>query len=133
MRAVFHLGANSSTTETDASLLARNNYRFTMDLWHWCAAEGVPLIYASSAATYGGGSKPGSMMTEAIRGASRKLTPLNPYGWSKHIFDRKHGGDAPATENAAPAANGQGSSSSTSTDPMSTTRAASGASSPPDL
>ena len=38
VRAVFHLGANSSTTETDASLLARNNYRFSMYLWNWCAA-----------------------------------------------------------------------------------------------
>ena len=58
VRAVFHLGATSSTTETDASLLTRNNYRFSMDLWRWCAAEDVPLIYASSAATYGDGASP---------------------------------------------------------------------------
>ena len=74
--AVFHLGATSSTTETDASLLARNNYRFSMDLWRWCAAaEDVPLIYASSAATYGDGgcgfdddgSDPGARPAEAAQ------------------------------------------------------------------
>lgn len=87
VRAVFHLGANSSTTETDASLLARNNYCFTMDLWHWCAAEGVPLIYASSAATYGDGSC--GFDDDGAIPALARLRPLNGYGRSKHLVDRR--------------------------------------------
>ena len=87
VRAVFHLGAISSTTESDAGLLTRNNYRFSLNLWHWCAAEGVPLIYASSAATYGDGScgfdDDGSIQSLA------RLKPLSGYGRSKHLFDRR--------------------------------------------
>lgn len=87
MRAIFHLGAISSTAETDASLLARNNYRFSLDLWHWCAAEGVPLIYASSAATYGDGSC--GFDDDGSIAALTRLKPLNCYGRSKHVFDRR--------------------------------------------
>ena len=87
VRAVFHLGATSSTTETDASLLARNNYRFSMDLWRWCAAEDVPLIYASSAATYGDGSC--GFDDDGAIPALARLKPLNGYGRSKHLFDRR--------------------------------------------
>jgi ADP-L-glycero-D-manno-heptose 6-epimerase len=87
VRAVFHLGATSSTMVTDASLFAQNNYRVSLDLWRWCAAHDVPLIYASSAATYGDGSNgfddDGSIVALA------KLRPLNPYGRSKHLFDRR--------------------------------------------
>ena len=87
VRAVFHLGATSSTTETDASLLARNNYRFSMDLWLWCAAGDVPLIYASSAATYGDGSC--GFDDDGSIPALARLKPLNGYGRSKHLVDRR--------------------------------------------
>ena len=87
VRAVFHLGAVSATTETDASLLARNNYRFSLDLWHWCAGAGVPLIYASSAATYGDGAN--GFDDDGSVPALARLKPLNPYGRSKHLVDRR--------------------------------------------
>ena len=87
VRAVFHMGATSSTTETDASLLARNNYRFSLALWRWCAAESVPLIYASSAATYGDGAA-GFDDDGSIQALAR-LKPLNGYGRSKHLVDRR--------------------------------------------
>src|SRR5271155_4741769 len=54
--AVVHMGANSSTTETDADLIFRHNARATLDLLEWCTRHGKRLIYASSAATYGDGS-----------------------------------------------------------------------------
>ena len=54
---IFHMGAISDTTETDAGLLVENNYLFSLDLWEWCAANNVRLIYASSAATYGDGAQ----------------------------------------------------------------------------
>ena len=87
VRAVFHLGATSSTTETDAGLLAHNNYRFSLALWRWCAAERVPLIYASSAATYGDGSA--GFDDDGSIPALARLRPLNGYGRSKHLFDRR--------------------------------------------
>ena len=87
VRAVFHLGATSSTTETDASLLARNNFRFTMDLWRWCAAADVPLVYASSAATYGDGGC--GFDDDGSIPALARLKPLNGYGRSKHLVDRR--------------------------------------------
>ena len=87
VRAVFHLGANSSTTETDARLLARNNYRFTVELWRRCAGQGVPLIYASSAATYGDGSR--GFDDDGAIPALARLRPLNGYGRSKHLVDRR--------------------------------------------
>lgn len=87
VRAIFHLGATSSTTETDASLLARNNYRFSLDLWRWCAAARVPLIYASSAATYGDGAS--GFDDDGSVPALARLKPLNGYGRSKHLVDRR--------------------------------------------
>ena len=87
VRTVFHLGAISSTTESDASLLARNNYRFSLNLWHWCAAEGVPMIYASSAATYGDGTC--GFDDDGSIAALDRLKPLSDYGRSKHLFDRR--------------------------------------------
>jgi len=84
---VFHLGAISATTETDVDKIVANNVALSMDLWHWCAWRGARFIYASSAATYGDGTQgfddDGSV--EALAG----LRPLNPYGWSKHLFDRR--------------------------------------------
>ena len=56
VEAVIHMGAISSTTETDVDLIVENNVRFSQALWTWCAQHGNPFIYASSAATYGDGS-----------------------------------------------------------------------------
>lgn len=79
---VFHLGACSSTTETDASYLARNNYLFSQSLCQHTLASGGRFIYASSAATYG-------LDTEMSDSAGLDtLRPLNAYGWSKHAFDQ---------------------------------------------
>ena len=81
---VVHLGAISATTETDADLIYETNVCLSTRLWQWCAEHGVPYVYASSAATYGDGSAgfdddPASLQS---------LRPLNPYGWSKLVFDR---------------------------------------------
>jgi ADP-L-glycero-D-manno-heptose 6-epimerase len=80
---VFHMGACSSTTETNASYLADNNYRFTRELCEWCLEHDVRFIYASSGATYGDGSKGYSDADDVMP----TLQPLNMYGYSKHLFD----------------------------------------------
>jgi ADP-L-glycero-D-manno-heptose 6-epimerase len=85
VEAVFHLGANSTTTERDADYIIATNLNYSMAVWHWCAARGRPLIYASSAATYGDGSA-GFDDAGGIE-AFKRLRPLNLYGWSKHAFD----------------------------------------------
>ncbi len=82
IRTVFHLGACSATTETDASYLIRNNYGYTRMLAEWALAGGVRFVYASSAATYGA--------LETNLSEARELDtlrPLNMYGYSKHRFD----------------------------------------------
>ena len=84
---IFHLGAVSATTETDADLIVRENFRLSSMLWSWCAGHGTRLIYASSAATYGGGEA--GFDDDSSPAALAKLRPLNPYGWSKHLFDRR--------------------------------------------
>ena len=80
---LFHLGACSSTTETDQSYLDDNNTGYTRELCEWCLAHGTRFIYASSAATYGGGEA-GYCDDDAV---TPKLQPLNLYGWSKQKFD----------------------------------------------
>ena len=85
--AIFHLGASSSTTESDADLVVHSNFTLTMWLWEWCAGHGVPFIYASSAATYGDGGD-GFDDDVSVAGLAR-LRPLNAYGWSKHLVDRR--------------------------------------------
>ena len=80
---VLHLGACSSTTETDAGFLIRNNYEFTRDLAAWALGQKARFVYASSAATYGDGS---AGMDDNDRQLG-KLRPLNMYGYSKHLFD----------------------------------------------
>ncbi len=84
--AIFHMGAISSTTEKDADLIMKNNFILTRDLWRWCGANKVRFIYASSAATYGDGEQ-GFKDDDTIDFLGG-LRPLNPYGWSKHLFDR---------------------------------------------
>jgi len=84
--AVIHMGAISATTETDADLIIDTNFRLSRDLWLLCAEHQVPFIYASSAATYGDGGE-GFDDADDMESLSL-LRPLNPYGWSKHLFDR---------------------------------------------
>lgn len=85
--AIVHLGAISSTTETDADLIVDVNFKLSWFLWQWCAEHGKRLIYASSAATYGA-AETGFDDDSSLAGLAR-LRPLNPYGWSKHLFDRR--------------------------------------------
>ncbi len=80
---LFHLGACSSTTETDLDFLARNNVQFTQHLARYCLDRDIRFIYASSAATYGNGRQ-GYSDDEAQLAT---LKPLNPYGQSKQDFD----------------------------------------------
>ena len=87
VEAIIHMGAISSTTETDVDLIVRNNVRSTLDLLPWCTRTGKRLIYASSAATYGDGSA-GFDDDPGCEALSR-LRPLNAYGWSKHFVDRR--------------------------------------------
>jgi ADP-L-glycero-D-manno-heptose 6-epimerase len=83
VRYVFHLGACSATTERDASYLMENNYRYTKRLAEWALEGGRRFIYASSAATYGDGSRG---MDDGHQHLA-SLRPLNMYGYSKHLFD----------------------------------------------
>ena len=87
VEAVFHMGAVSSTTEADADLIVAANFKLSLALWSWCAAHGVRLVYASSAATYGDGGQ--GFDDDPSPAALSRLRPLNPYGWSKHLFDRR--------------------------------------------
>jgi len=82
--AVFHMGACSSTTETDADYLMSNNVNYSIDLWHYCVENKIPFIYASSAATYGDGAAGYRDDPESLW----QLRPLNKYGFSKHLFDQ---------------------------------------------
>ena len=83
IEAVFHLGACSSTTETNASYFIKNNYEYSKLLAQWAAGNNTRFIYASSAATYGDGSAGFSDDEEKID----QLRPLNMYGYSKQLFD----------------------------------------------
>jgi len=80
---VLHLGACSSTTETDADYLEDNNFQYTRELAEWSLSNEVRFVYASSAATYGDGSA--GMDDRAVD--LEKYHPLNLYGLSKHNFD----------------------------------------------
>ncbi len=86
LKGVFHLGAISATTEADGDALMANNFRLSKVFWDYCGREEIPLIYASSAATYGDGSR--GFDDNADRAYLATLRPLNGYGWSKHLFDR---------------------------------------------
>jgi ADP-L-glycero-D-manno-heptose 6-epimerase len=80
---LFHLGACSSTTERNASYLIDNNTRTTRELCEWCIDHDVRFVYASSAATYGACET----VCRDDEDALDALRPLNPYGYSKHLFD----------------------------------------------
>ncbi|SCN47730.1 ADP-L-glycero-D-manno-heptose-6-epimerase [methanotrophic endosymbiont of Bathymodiolus azoricus (Menez Gwen)] len=77
---IFHEGACSSTTEWDGKFMMQNNYEFSKILLHFCLTHSIAFIYASSAATYGGGKQ----FTESREYES----PLNVYGYSKWQFDQ---------------------------------------------
>lgn len=83
---IVHMGAISTTTETDVDLIVSSNIRLSLDLWAFAAQHAIPLVYASSAATYGGGEN--GFLDDDQDAYLARLRPLNPYGWSKNVFDR---------------------------------------------
>lgn len=83
---VLHLGACSSTTETDAAYLIRNNFEYSKELACWAAGRNSRFVYASSAATYGSGERGMSDRADSVA-ALNELRPLNMYGYSKQLFD----------------------------------------------
>lgn len=86
VNAILHLGAISSTTETDVDKIVVNNFQLTVSLFEFCIGHNIPLIYASSAATYGAGEH-GFVDRDDLLFIS-SLQPLNPYGWSKNSVDK---------------------------------------------
>lgn len=80
---VFHLGARTDTTEFDKSIFDELNVAYSKDMWNFCAENEIPLVYASSAATYGLGEHGYKDDHKVIT----QLKPLNPYGDSKNDFD----------------------------------------------
>jgi ADP-L-glycero-D-manno-heptose 6-epimerase len=81
VEAVFHEGACSDTMELDGKYMMDNNYTLSCDLFQSCQAQGSRLLYASSAATYGGSSN--------FRESPECERPLNVYGYSKLLFDQR--------------------------------------------
>jgi len=82
--AIFHIGARTDTTEFDTTIFDRLNFHYTQKVWGLCAEYQIPLVYASSAATYG----LGELGYEDRHDIVDKLQPLNPYGRSKNDFDK---------------------------------------------
>lgn len=82
---IFHLGARTDTTLFDAAVFDELNVRYSQRVWEACVRYGIPLVYASSAATYGAGEHGYSDRDDAL---PFKLKPLNPYGESKNAFDQ---------------------------------------------
>jgi len=80
---IFHIGARTKTNEFDEQVLQSLNVDYSMSIWNTCVEFSIPLIYASSAATYGDGAEGFSDDSSGLA----KLQPLNPYGNSKHRFD----------------------------------------------
>lgn len=83
VNAIFHLGARTDTTLMDVEVFKALNLKYSKEIWDYCSEQKVPLVYASSAATYGNGEL-GYKDDEAI---IPNLQPLNPYGVSKQKFD----------------------------------------------
>ncbi len=82
--ACIHLGARTDTTEFDYSVHEALNLEYSKQIWQYCTVKNIPLIYASSAATYGAGE---NGYNDAHAGVA-DLKPLNPYGVSKNEFDK---------------------------------------------
>ncbi|MDN3555963.1 ADP-glyceromanno-heptose 6-epimerase [Halomonas maura] len=80
IEAIFHQGACSDTTEWDGRFMLENNFEYSKELLHFCQLKGIPFLYASSAATYGG--------SEVFREEPEHEKPLNVYGYSKLLFDQ---------------------------------------------
>jgi ADP-L-glycero-D-manno-heptose 6-epimerase len=81
---IIHLGARTDTTEFDYSIHQHLNVDYSISIWNYCTRHNVPLIYASSAATYGAGELGYNDNHDIIS----QLKPLNPYGVSKNEFDK---------------------------------------------
>lgn len=81
---IFHLGARTDTTEMDYAIHQKWNVDYSKDIWNICVQQNIPLLYASSAATYGNGE----LGYNDAHGIVDKLQPLNPYGVSKNEFDK---------------------------------------------
>ncbi len=81
---VYHIGARTDTTEFNYSVHEHLNLEYSKKIWNYCATYRIPLVYASSAATYGAGEKGYSDSDEILE----YLKPLNPYGVSKNEFDK---------------------------------------------
>ncbi|MBC7826720.1 MAG: ADP-glyceromanno-heptose 6-epimerase [Chitinophagaceae bacterium] len=81
---VFHIGARTDTTEFDYKVHQRLNVEYSKKIWNYCTIHAIPLVYASSAATYGSGESGYNDSHELIP----NLKPLNPYGESKNEFDK---------------------------------------------
>lgn len=80
---IYHLGACADTTETNLDYLMQNNFEYSKMLFRYAEQKKIPFIYASSAATYGSGESGYSDNESEIF----SLRPINPYGFSKHLFD----------------------------------------------
>lgn len=83
IKAMFHLGARTDTTEMDYAVHKKWNLDYSKDIWNFCIKENIPLVYASSAATYGNGEHGYKDNHDIVP----QLQPLNPYGQSKNDFD----------------------------------------------
>ncbi len=81
---IIHLGARTDTTEFDYAIHEELNLEYSKQVWQYCVAHNIPLIYASSAATYGAGELGYNDDHDVVE----KLQPLNPYGVSKNEFDK---------------------------------------------
>lgn len=81
---VFHIGARTDTTEFNYAVHQELNVEYSQKLWNYCTIQDIPLVYASSAATYGGGE----LGYDDRHELSFNLKPLNPYGISKNEFDK---------------------------------------------
>jgi len=83
IQGIFHLGARTDTSEQNTAIFDRLNLNYTKQVWQYCAQQQVPLVYASSAATYGLGKQGYTDSHDIVP----HLRPLNPYGHSKNNFD----------------------------------------------
>ncbi|MBC7902919.1 MAG: ADP-glyceromanno-heptose 6-epimerase [Gemmatimonadaceae bacterium] len=90
---VFHIGARTDTTEFNYSVHQHLNVEYSEKIWNYCTVQNIPLVYASSAATYGAGDFGYSDDHDIVH----RLKPLNPYGTSKNEFDKwvQHQNDHP--------------------------------------